>query len=1491
MATFNPFQATWWVFTGALTWNTFPWLSLQKTNEIKARAKTMSDDPFEQMLIQDDLHKSALSEQNHNNFMQQRQVWRMSLDAQALNTKDPKTKNTSTSVKKMWALADMYRQYGYQHGKNWDSMWDEELISRFNTKNPQVKQYADAFLTGNDESEYRLAQQLWISGSKVSARAKLSNNLWDNLWGNMKTKASGTVDSWKKFGQRALNNLWGNVYKTVLKKVLWDDYEKITGVNIDDYIDTVTDNMIENEVMDYQNKLNQAYAEREARNVDADVNSYYEQKGYTKLLKEWDFKWFLYKAFWDMGQNWDMPVIVAASVFQPEVWFALMATDTYARENQDAFETMINNGATYEEAEKWGVVVWLINAAVEVYLEKWLGWAETRASQGIRDIFKKNIQEEITKQWAGRMLLDGLVNQLKASWEEWLEEIVQQFVQNVAVKTVNENQDLFQWLSQAFEWGFYNPMNLLVWWSNIVSGVKNSWGMSNINTQTNTNTQNNNSWIRQWILDRMTDWGAQKITGTVSAQDKLYKAQEPRMNVLSNKKNLENRRVNSDRANQLIIENGYVPTNTTERLNAHQATLNKLWGQVMDQVNQWEWVTVDQTPMIDALSEYINSKKKLGVAWIESDIRALEAELESLQKMQEEWTTDLPTLEAKKQVYNDLIDWKEQEASEVYKWGIKLLTQEIGKIEDNILSEIPWEFANLKKDVWALLDTYEDVFKADMKNQRSKGMWLTETYSRIEWIGDTLGGIFQLFKWDVSWVAKWLWKLALGKSLAKAKDVDFLIEQWFKELANQQGLDKNQASSKTAKYNDKQMEGLVNQLKKTWLAKDVILVDSAEDFNNELWDNTKFQIADDSVYQVQPLERIEEIQKNILDEYGETDNPSRVAFIDNEWRWINGNMWWYGDYRDVDHREIASTAFDDTDIEFETWSDWLVALQAQTWLVRVNYNDWYMSIDTVYELMPDQREGLMKFDDYDMQEVNVDITDPKTWRTIDNGTFASVRDAIRFIDKHFAKYLRDSNWNIAWATLPDGTVYLIKDNLRWDTPTHEFSHLLRSYARENSPSLFNALNKIAKDAPQELKDYVQKTYWDLSEDAFLDEVFAWRQWLYSGIKSAQTWYQRMRSTIVQIWNDIKNNFWSKYADLDVFEAYEQMWSEELMQKVDNLLKWWKEIWQGYGSTQFEIAWDIYSKNFKNWFGDWENWEWSKVVDENGNPLVVYHGWQNYHTEFKKDYVWSNFWQDSQWFFFTDSKQSAEDYANNTSYGLPRENPWVVMDVYLSLKNPLIERTDYDPINLWDNDYERLLKKANTNKNDWIIIKADEWESLYVAFEPNQIKSASDNVWTYDPNNPDIRYERTEGNISDLKRDYYYIIRPDYEIKSWEDANLHWALDYMLEKKWIANVGNSILNKLKALNSKLPKVKNGDEVANLSPIDQFWYDLKDKVIETYIMNENKNGTFIVKDRDHWNVWDWAYPNKTFVDMKIWRNTASLHMSEFLYTKLKEEWYIR
>lgn len=329
-------------------------------------------------------------------------------------------------------------------------------------------------------------------------------------------------------------------------------------------------------------------------------------------------------------------------------------------------------------------------------------------------------------------------------------QITKNFMENV----VWISEKAYGWLQRA--WNFARGIE---WW--------NLWKMAS---------------KMSWWLDWLSEWGAEKLTNTVSAQDKLYKAQEPRMNVLSNKKNLEKRRANSDRANQLIVENWYKPTNTAERLDAHQKTLDKLWGQVMEQVNKWEWMFADQSSIISKLEEYINEQKSLWIDASKSDIQALERELASMKKQQREWTLDIPTLEKKKQVFNDLIDWKWVEASEVYKKWIRLITHEIGKIEDAMLAEIPWEFQALKNDVWALLDTYEDVFKADMKNQRKKGNWLIESYSRIEWIWDTIAWLAQLFKWDISWVAKWLSKVALGKAMAKASDVDFLVKKWFEDL-------------------------------------------------------------------------------------------------------------------------------------------------------------------------------------------------------------------------------------------------------------------------------------------------------------------------------------------------------------------------------------------------------------------------------------------------------------------------------------------------------------------------------------------------------------------------------------------------------------------------------------------------------------------------------------------------------------------------------------
>lgn len=291
-------------------------------------------------------------------------------------------------------------------------------------------------------------------------------------------------------------------------------------------------------------------------------------------------------------------------------------------------------------------------------------------------------------------------------------------------------------------------------------------------------------WVKSTAnkISEIPEWGAKLITKTTTAQDKLFKAQEPRMNILTRSKDLEKRRLNSDRANQLIVENGYKPTDTSSRLTAHEATMKKKWKEIENKINGGEEVRVSQNQLAQTLHEYISEQKKLWSSFNKADIEALQKEMKAL-----EWkTVDLPTLEKKKQLYNSIINnWWEQKVSDVFANWIKKLTHEIGEIEDAILAEIPGEFQKLKNDFWALADTYEDVFKADLKNQRKKWVWLTESYSRIEGIGDMLDGALSIFNGGWKNIIKWAGKLIMWKSLQKAKDLDFLVKEWFENLANE----------------------------------------------------------------------------------------------------------------------------------------------------------------------------------------------------------------------------------------------------------------------------------------------------------------------------------------------------------------------------------------------------------------------------------------------------------------------------------------------------------------------------------------------------------------------------------------------------------------------------------------------------------------------------------------------------------------------------------
>lgn len=168
-----------------------------------------------------------------------------------------------------------------------------------------------------------------------------------------------------------------------------------------------------------------------------------------------------------------------------------------------------------------------------------------------------------------------------------------------------------------------------------------------------------------------------------------------------------------------------------------------------------------------------------------------------------------------------------------------------------------------------------------------------------------------------------------------------------------------------------------------------------------------------------------------------------------------------------------------------------------------------------------------------------------------------------------------------------------------------------------------------------------------------------------------------------------------------------------------------------------------SKYFKKWFGD------SKVVDENGKPLVVYHGTLNKFETFDKNTVGDRYSYDSRGFFFTSAKNIAEDYATSD---FDSSKKGYVVPVYISAQNPLVINKaflikenmrdvikDEDAISFWDNYQDFVLEEFDNGNYDAIIIDFDDYQKMVVAFEPNQIKSV-DNRGTFDSENANIYYQ-------------------------------------------------------------------------------------------------------------------------------------------------------
>lgn len=196
---------------------------------------------------------------------------------------------------------------------------------------------------------------------------------------------------------------------------------------------------------------------------------------------------------------------------------------------------------------------------------------------------------------------------------------------------------------------------------------------------------------------------------------------------------------------------------------------------------------------------------------------------------------------------------------------------------------------------------------------------------------------------------------------------------------------------------------------------------------------------------------------------------------------------------------------------------------------------------------------------------------------------------------------------------------------------------------------------------------------------------------------------------------------------------------------------------------------VRTTNFKNWFGDWENdpENASKVVDENGEPMVVWHGRSaEFNTFEKKEGVRFIMGLEdkvkAEGFFFSPNKELAEEFASNSSRH--RGGKANVIPCFLNIRKPMdLTREDYDRIyedvtgwdyivgmdtqdNLWGiMDEEGMADKIKGKGYDGVIFVEemdDSYKSTkisYCALDANQIKSADNNNGDFSADNNDIRF--------------------------------------------------------------------------------------------------------------------------------------------------------
>lgn len=285
-----------------------------------------------------------------------------------------------------------------------------------------------------------------------------------------------------------------------------------------------------------------------------------------------------------------------------------------------------------------------------------------------------------------------------------------------------------------------------------------------------------------------------------------------------------------------------------------------------------------------------------------------------------------------------------------------------------------------------------------------------------------------------------------------------------------------------------------------------------------------------------------------------------------------------------------------------------------------------------------------------------------------------VLDFLTKAEKLYSKALSESWGAMDYAESIDNSDekrYSKKRNNLWDKLTKQDQALLYKavgeinnlnyyeYQLENGDYVIDINNKIVISNGDYLKPSIESV---VEFSKFSNKISEARDYFYEQIINGRTIRESVEYINTMCEEQVATLYGYEDSELNSKNTEQRRYNLKNREDSPN-----KERTRGSETTRYSLSKDsqgnALSENQEKFFKD------SKIRDENGNLLVVYHGSKNEFNVFDISKSGESSKQAKVGFWFTENKQGASNFANDIWYG--KSDKEIIYSVYLNIKNPKI----------------------------------------------------------------------------------------------------------------------------------------------------------------------------------------------------------------------------